>query len=176
LVLHGVNGFQDEGAPINARQTMTCSSWNSGCDDGRLTVAVSIERIDDRHLWLRADFDQGAGPELQIAALRTAGCTASVKGKARGADRGRDELRHLLGRLRRGDTVVVVLIGRFGTVDGPPAGGARPDAGETHAENVRPMRAYVRLIRGKSGESGKVQPIENTRFRVRSIRKTDNAC
>jgi hypothetical protein len=170
----GVNGFQDEFAPINARQTMTCSSWNSGCDDGRLAAAASIENIDDRHLRLRAGFDRGAGPRAQLAGLRNAGCTALVKEKASGADRDRPELRHFLGRLRRGDTVVVVRIDRLARSRAHLLEVLDRMLGESHAENVRPIKEYVRRIRGRSGESGRAQLIENTRFGVRSIRKTDN--
>jgi DNA invertase Pin-like site-specific DNA recombinase len=49
----------------------------------------------------------------QLAALRRAGCGEIIEEKASGTDRARPELANLLGRLRRGDTLVVVRIDRL---------------------------------------------------------------
>jgi DNA invertase Pin-like site-specific DNA recombinase len=76
--------------------------------------------------------------EPQLAALRTAGCTALVEEKASGADRDRPELRHLLGRLSRGDTIVVVRIDRLARSLAHLLEVLNRMRGETHAENVRP--------------------------------------
>jgi DNA invertase Pin-like site-specific DNA recombinase len=56
---------------------------------------------------------EGQDLEPQRRALREAGCTALVEERASGADRARPELARLLGRLRPGDTVVVVRIDRL---------------------------------------------------------------
>ena len=49
----------------------------------------------------------------QRAALAAAGCTEIVEETASGADRARPELARLLGRLRRGDVLVVVRLDRL---------------------------------------------------------------
>lgn len=56
---------------------------------------------------------EGQDLEPQIAALKSAGCTEIIEEKASGTDRSRPELAMLLGRLRRGDTLVVVRIDRL---------------------------------------------------------------
>jgi DNA invertase Pin-like site-specific DNA recombinase len=56
---------------------------------------------------------EGQDLEPQIAALRAAGCSEIIEEKASGTDRTRPELAQLLGRLRRGDTLVVVRINRL---------------------------------------------------------------
>jgi DNA invertase Pin-like site-specific DNA recombinase len=55
---------------------------------------------------------EGQDLEPQIAALRAAGCSEVIEEKACGTDRTRLELAGLLGRLRCGDTLVVVRIDR----------------------------------------------------------------
>jgi DNA invertase Pin-like site-specific DNA recombinase len=78
--------------------------------------------------------------EPQLAALRAAGCMALVEEKASGADRDWPELRHLLERLRRGDTVVVVRIDRLARSLAHLLEVLDRMLGESHAENVRPIR------------------------------------
>lgn len=56
---------------------------------------------------------EGQDLEPQLAALRAAGCGEIIEEKASGTDRARPELASLLGRLRRGDTLVVVRIDRL---------------------------------------------------------------
>jgi DNA invertase Pin-like site-specific DNA recombinase len=56
---------------------------------------------------------EGQDLEPQLAALRKAGCSEIIEEKASGTDRARPELANLLGRLRRGDTLVVVRIDRL---------------------------------------------------------------
>src|SRR5208283_314357 len=56
---------------------------------------------------------EGQDLEPQLAALRAAGCGEIIEEKASGTDRARPELARLLGRLRRGDTLVVVRIDRL---------------------------------------------------------------
>ena len=56
---------------------------------------------------------EGQDLEPQLAALRAAGCSEVIEEKASGTDRARPELAGLLGRLRRGDTLVVVRIDRL---------------------------------------------------------------
>jgi DNA invertase Pin-like site-specific DNA recombinase len=56
---------------------------------------------------------EGPGLEPQRVALQAAGCDAIIEEKASGTDRTRPELAHLLGRLRRGDTLVVVRSDRL---------------------------------------------------------------
>jgi DNA invertase Pin-like site-specific DNA recombinase len=56
---------------------------------------------------------EGQDLEPQLVALRAAGCGEIIEEKASGTDRARPELASLLGRLRRGDTLVVVRIDRL---------------------------------------------------------------
>jgi len=56
---------------------------------------------------------EGQDLEPQLAVLRAAGCAEIVEEKASGTDRSRPELARLFGRLRRGDTLVVVRIDRL---------------------------------------------------------------
>jgi DNA invertase Pin-like site-specific DNA recombinase len=56
---------------------------------------------------------EGQDLEPQITALRAAGCSEIIEEKASGTDRTRPELAQLLGRLRRGDMLVVVRIDRL---------------------------------------------------------------
>lgn len=52
--------------------------------------------------------------QLQLDALREAGCTTIVEERASGADRNRPELKRILARLKRGDTLVVWKLDRVG--------------------------------------------------------------
>ena len=56
---------------------------------------------------------EGQDLEPQLVALQAAGCGEIIEEKASGTDRNRPELAQLLGRLRRGDTLVVVRIDRL---------------------------------------------------------------
>jgi DNA invertase Pin-like site-specific DNA recombinase len=56
---------------------------------------------------------EGQDLEPQLVALQAAGCGEIIEEKASGTDRSRPELAQLLGRLRRGDTLVVVRIDRL---------------------------------------------------------------
>jgi DNA invertase Pin-like site-specific DNA recombinase len=56
---------------------------------------------------------EGQDLEPQLVALQAAGCGKIIEEKASGTDRSRPELAQLLGRLRRGDTLVVVRIDRL---------------------------------------------------------------
>ena len=56
---------------------------------------------------------EGQDLASQLVALQAAGCAEIIEEKASGTDRARPELTRLLARLRRGDTLVVVRIGRL---------------------------------------------------------------
>ena len=73
-----------------------------------------IRDIDAGDLWLCPGVHRQPGPRAATPGPgRVAGCTTFIEERASGADRARPELAALLGRLRPGDTLIVVRIDRL---------------------------------------------------------------